>query len=177
MTSERLLDPKSIRVHQSEDQKLILTKDDRSEPIDQIVRCFPFSTPNNWISFRKADGTEIGLLKTTTDLPDPSRHLVETHLKDRYHIPTILSITQIEASTNGTEWQVETEEGPRTFSLRGERGINTSDFPQISLTDANTRQRFVIPDYAQLDRSSQHMARAHLPSSRGRGGRGGRPRF
>ena len=170
--TERLLNPKTIQIQQNKDD-IVLTIDGQDESIDQIVRCFPFSTPNNWISFRKADGSELGLLKTIDELDTDSRHIIETRLKDRYYIPTILKIVQIETDAQGAQWKVETEEGLKTFSLRGERGVSTSEFPKIVLTDATTRQRFVIPDYTTLDRACQQLARAHLPisSRRGRGGR------
>ena len=170
--TERLLNPHTIQIHE-QNGDLTLTIDGHSEPIDQMIRCFPFSTPNHWISFRKSDGSELGLLKTLDELDQGARHIVETRLKDRYHIPTILKIVQIDTHPQGTQWQVETEEGIQTFSLRGERGVSTTDFPKIFLTDATTRQRFVIPDYTALDRACQQLARAHLPisSRRGRGGR------
>jgi hypothetical protein len=170
--TERLLNPKTTQIQQNNGD-IVLTTEGHAEPIDQIVRCFPFSTPNNWISFRKTDGSEMGLLKTIDELDKDSRLIVETRLKDRYYIPTILRIVQIETDTQGTQWQVDTAEGIKTFSLRGERGVSTSEFPKIVLTDATSRQRFVIPDYTALDRTCQHLARAHLPisSRRGRGGR------
>jgi hypothetical protein len=169
---ERLLNPKTTRIQQHQDH-ITLTTNGQTESIDQIVRCFPFSMPNHWISFRKADGSELGLLKTIDELDTDSRHLVETRLKDRYYIPTILKILQIETDTQGNQWQVDTEDGPKTFFIRGERGISTGEFPKIVFTDATTRQRFVIPDYTALDRTCQQLARAHLPmgSRRGRGGR------
>lgn len=176
MLADRLLDPTTIQIQQT-DHNITLTMGDKTETIDQVVLCFPFSTPTQWISLRKADGTELGLLKTVDDLPEASRHIVEKRLKDRYHIPTIVRVVHIEMGSQGTQWQVETEEGETTFSIRGERSINTGEFPKIILTDASTRQRYAIVDYTKLDRSSQQMARANLPiSSRGRG-RGGRPRF
>lgn len=170
--TERLLNPNTVQIHQN-NEDLILTIEGHAETIDQIIRCFPFSTPNHWISFRKSDGSELGLLKTIDELDSDSRRIVETRLKDRYHIPTILKIVQIDTHPQNTQWQVETEDGIQTFSLRGERGVSTSEFPKIILTDATTRQRFVIPDFTALDRTCQQLARAHLPisSRRGRSGR------
>jgi hypothetical protein len=174
MIAERLLDPNTIHITQNEND-IILTIEGQPQHIDQIVRCFPFSTPNQWISFRKLDGSEMGLLKTIDELNDESRRVVETSLKDRYHIPTILRIEQIENLSHGTQWQVETDEGLQIISVRGERSIDTSQFPKIVLTDATTRQRFIIPNYTTLDRPSQQLARAHSAiGSRGRGGRGHR---
>lgn len=175
MIAERLLDPNTINIEQDGDS-VILTKDGQSEPIDQIVRCFPFSTPNEWISFRNSDGHEIGLLNTTTELDETARQIVEARLKERYYIPTILRIEQIETTQQGTTWQVETDEGIQTFSIRGERSVNISEFPKVVFSDAITHQRFTIPNYTALDRSSQHIARAHLSIGR-RGGRGGGRHF
>ena len=174
MITERLLDPTAIQIHKIENV-LQITINNQLEQVDQIVRCFPFSTPNQWISFRKSDGSEIGLIQSTNDLNEDARQIVETHLKDRYHIPTIAKIENIESNAQGTQWFVETEEGSQSFSLRGERSVDLSEFPKVVFTDAATRQRFAIPNYTDLDRASQQQARAHL--SIGRRGRGGRMRM
>jgi hypothetical protein len=174
MIADRLLDPDTLHIEKDADV-LILTVDGQPETFDQIVLCFPFSTPNQWISFRKSDGSEVGLLRSVDGLDEESRRVVETRVKDRYHIPTILRIESIENLSHGTQWQVETEEGMKTFSVRGDRSINTSEFPKIVMTDATTKQRFIIHDYTDLDRASQKLARAHSTiGSRGRGGRGHR---
>ncbi|MDP6039557.1 MAG: DUF1854 domain-containing protein [Candidatus Latescibacteria bacterium] len=179
--TERHLDPHTIQIRQN-GEGLILVANNQEQAIDQVVRCFPFSTPDRWISLRDKTGTELGILPTLDGLMDQSRSILETHLKDRYHIPTILAFHNIESSKQGGSiWHVETDDGPAQFLMRGDRSLNLSAFPRIVFTDAITRKRYAIPDFTTLDRPSQKLARTYLPmgsrhdSGRGRG-RGGHRR-
>ena len=74
--------PETIDLCQNGDS-LLLFADGEELNIDHIVRCFPFSTPDSWISLRDRDGTELGLLPTLDGLNTQSRALVEEHLKKR----------------------------------------------------------------------------------------------
>ncbi|MDA0709317.1 MAG: DUF1854 domain-containing protein [bacterium] len=172
---DRLLDLNTVHVRREGDT-LTLSCAGVDEAINQIVRCFPFTSPDQWISFRRSDGTEMGLVKSIAKLDPASRAIVAKHLHDRYYIPSISRIDGIENRANGTEWRVETADGPQTLFLRGERGVNTSEFPKILLTDATTHQRFVIASFTALDRPSQKLARANGGLG-ARGGRGGGRHF
>lgn len=173
--TQRLLLPDAIDIREN-GEGLLLVHNGREMPIDQVVRCFPFSTPDQWLSLRNADGDELGLLESLDGLAPDARLRLETRLKDRYHMPVIAHIDRIENGDRGTVWHVHTEDGPETFTLRGDRGIDFSAFPRIYLTDGQTRRRFVIPDFTALPGADQKRARAHLPMGfrgggfRGRGG-------
>ena len=170
--------PETIDIRQNGDS-LLLFADGEELNIDHIVRCFPFSTPEQWISFRDKDGTELGLLPTLDRLNAQSRALVEEYLKDRYDIPKIQTILNIESNKEGgTNWDIDTNAGTMSFTVRGDQNLNLNAFPEIVFTDAITRKRYKISDYTKLDRASQKIARAYLPmSSRHYSGRrGGRSR-
>lgn len=176
--TENQLIPETIDIRQNGD-RLLLTADGEELHIDHIVRCFPFSTPDQWISLRDRDGTELGLLPTLDGLNTQSRARVEEHLKNRYDIPQIQTILNIESNKEGgTNWDIDTNAGPMSFTIRGDQNLNLNAFPEIVFTDAITRKRYKIPDYTKLDRASQKIARAYLPmSSRHYSGRrGGRSR-
>jgi len=101
--------PETIDIRQNGDS-LILFADGEELHIDHIVRCFPFSTPDQWISLRDQDGTELGLLPTLDGLNTQSRARVEEHLKDRYDIPKIQTILNIESNKEGgTTWDIDTD--------------------------------------------------------------------
>ncbi len=175
MLTERLLDPKTVDIR-AQDDHLVLITNNTEVPIDQIVRCFPFSTPDRWISLRGPGGAELGLLDTLEKLPEHAQQLLQTRLNDRYAMPTITRIHRIESGSRGTIWHVDTDEGSAAITVRGDRGLDISAFPRILFTDGQTQTRFAIPDFTALDRSSQKLSRAHLPMGR-RGGRGHRGRF
>ncbi len=176
--TENQLIPETIDIRQN-GGSLILCANGEERNIDHIVRCFPFSTPDQWISLRDRDGTELGLLPTLDGLNAQSRTRIEEHLRDRYDIPKIQTILNIESNKEGgTNWDIDTNAGPMNFTLRGDQNLNLNAFPEIVFTDAITRKRYKIPDYTKLDRASQKTARAYLPmSSRHYSGRrGGRGR-
>lgn len=159
---------------------LLLLANGEELAVDRAVRCFPFTTPDRWISLRDATGAELGLLPTLNGLNAGARTSIEAHLKARYDIPIIQSLRTIETGNQGgAVWHVITEEGPTRFTLRGDQNQNLNAFPEVVFTDAITRKRYKIPDFTKLDRASQKNARTYLPmgsrhDSRRRGGRGRR---
>ena len=173
LNTRRTLDPKRVTRSRNPDDTLWFNQGDQPVQIAQIVRCFPFTSPHIWISLRDLDGAEIGLLNTLDGLEPASRRLIEEILKARYYIPKIHRITAVESGSGGATWAVETEDGPAQFRILGDRGVDTSTFPRVLLTDGATRQRFEISDYTALDRPSQVLARSHLPISTRGGRRGG----
>ena len=178
LITQNQLIPQAIDIRQNGDG-LCLFADGVEQAIDHVVLCFPFSTPGQWISLRDQDGTELGLLPTLDGLNTQSRALVEEHLKDRYDIPKIQTIRNIESSKEGgTVWDTDTDAGPMSFTIRGDQNQNLNAFPEIVFTDAITRKRYKIADYTKLDRASQKTARAYLPmgSRHYSGSRGGRSR-
>jgi len=174
MLTERLLDPKSVDIR-AQDDHIVLIAHNTEAPIEQIVRCFPFSTPDHWISLRNPDGVELGLIDTLEGLSEQAQQLIRSRLDDRYAMPIIQRIQRVESGPQGAIWHVDTDEGVATVTVRGDRGLDITGFPRILFTDAQTRKRFILPDFTTLDRPSQKLARAHLPMGfRGRHGRHGR---
>ena len=176
LITQNQLIPQAIDIRRNGDG-LLLFADGEEQAIDRVVLCFPFSTPDQWISLRDRDGTELGLLPTLDGLNTQARKLIETHLKNRYDIPKIQTILNIESSKEGgTVWDIDTDAGPMSFTIRGDQNLNA--FPEIVFTDAITRKRYKISDYTKLDRASQKTARAYLPmgSRHYSGRRGGRSR-
>ncbi len=155
--------PRAIDIRQNSDG-LLLIANGEEQTVDHVVRCFPFSAPDRWISFRDKTGAELGLLPTLNGLNPRARILIEAYLKARYHIPNIQSLRNIESSKQGGSiWHVNTEEGPASFTVRGDQSLNLNAFPEVVFTDAITRTRYKIPDFTKLDRASQKIARVHLP--------------
>lgn len=136
--------------------------------VDDIVKCFPFSDRSRWISFRDHDGRELAIKASLSDLEPDVREHVEGVLEEKYHIPMILRIISIRPLTGYDRWEVETVDGVTEFSHSGDSGTDVSAFPRILLTSLDTGRRYEIPDYTNLSRSSQLLARAHLPIAGGR---------
>ncbi len=176
LVTQHQLVPHAIDIRQN-GAGLLLIANGEEQTADQVVRCFPFTTPDQWISFRDETGAELGLLPTLNGLNARARTLLETRLKARYDIPIIQSLRNIESSKQGGAiWHINTEEGQMSFTMRGDQSLSLNAFPEVVFTDAITRKRYKIPDFTKLDRASQKIARTYLPigsrhDSRRRGGR------
>ena len=72
-----------------------LTRDDKgmliahlvgqNEPVAdvRVMRCFPWTLPESFVSIRDADGNEIVLLEALAEVPDKTRSLIEQELRAR----------------------------------------------------------------------------------------------
>ena len=179
--SEKRLGPQTLQIQKDADRTLLLAQNGHQIEVDEIICCFPETSPQIWISLRTERGNELGLLPSLDGLKPDVREHIETILKERYPIPTIFQIRKIESISGGSHWQVETEEGPKQFQIRSDRGVDLNAFPQMFFTDSTTRKRFRIPDYNTLDRTSKALLRGRLNIGRREGGgrhrgRGGRSR-
>ena len=179
LVTGRQLVPHAIDIRPN-GEGLLLIANGEEQIVDRAVRCFPFTTPDLWISLRDETGAELGLLPALNGLNAGARTSLEAHLKARYDIPIVQSIRAIETGKQGgAVWRVITEEGPASFTMRGDQSLSLNAFPEVIFTDAITRKRYKIPDFTKLDRASQKIARVHLPmgsrhDSRRRGSRGRR---
>lgn len=165
--TERFRRLQNVELHVGEGV-LYACGEEGSVEVDDVVKCFPFSDENRWISFRDADGTERAIKESLSDQPPDVREHAERILDEKYHIPTILRIIAIRPLTGYDRWEVETVDGVTEFSHSGDSGTDVSAFPRILLTSLDTGRRYEIPDYTSLSRSSQLLARAHLPIAGGR---------
>ena len=165
----RLIDPSSIRVN-AVDGQLWLQIDGDREPIGEVTKCFPQTSPRRWISFRRPSGEEAGLIREINTLDTESKAILERVLHNRYHIPKIRTVLEIIRNEDGAKWRVDTDDGELVFTVGADIDVDINSFPTIVLTDRSDQRRYQIDDYTELDRPSQIMARRHLPISRGRGG-------
>lgn len=134
----------------------VLHKDGKKEEIVlQVVRCFPWSTPDSYISLRDDQGNEVYLLTSLYELEDPKiRNLVETELFERTFIPRIQYINAIVDEIDLFRWNVKTDAGRRLFYTRrreipreiGKGGVIIKDI---------SGDRYLIPDVGKLDAKSR----------------------
>lgn len=152
-------------------EALVWRRNGGSEAIENVVRCFPETSPDRWISLRRTDGTEIVLLSSLYDLDEPGRQILEPVLREKYYIPVILRIENIEGTAAGKRLHVETEDGPDQLEISGEADVDFRSYPRITITDRVERRKYVIEDAAELDRHSRDLIRRHIRTP-GRGRRG-----
>lgn len=155
----------------SHEGELWWTTESGTSPIGSLVRCFPSTAADTWLSIRDTEGQELALVRNPKTLDPDSRNTIAPVLHDKYHVPVITRIVSVTSSVEGKHLEVEAEEGSLTFDITGESDIDYREYPSVLFTDRSKRRKYLIPDAASLDQPSRNLLRQHL-RSRGRRGRG-----
>ncbi|MEE2753931.1 MAG: DUF1854 domain-containing protein [Candidatus Latescibacterota bacterium] len=156
---------------ESTDGTLWWVKNTRRDEIGNLVRCFPDTSPNTWLSLRHSDGHELALIRNLDDLDSDSLAAVRLMLHEKYHSPTIVRILSINLVETGKHIRVETQDGPGALDITSEADADFSNYPAITITDQSRQRKYKIEDAADMDRGSRDLIRRHL-RTRGRRGRG-----
>ncbi len=123
------------------------------------VRPFPFSDPEDGLSFVDSDGHEILWLDSINDLSAADRALVDSVLAVREFMPVITRIESVSSFNTPSTWQVETAQGKTQLVLKGEehiRRINGMGGNHLLISD-NHGIQFLIKDVSQLDKHSRRL--------------------
>ena len=134
----------------------------RTIPVDRVVRAFPRSHPNAFISFLDGLGHEIGLLESLDGLDPVSSEVLQEHLKRLYFVPTIEEILSVNTTGTTSRWHVRTDEGEKEFQVLGRESLDGDKPPAIRISDSNSR-KYQITDYWELDRDSRTAIQELLP--------------
>lgn len=83
-----------------------------------IIRAFPFSFPDEFLSVRKIDGKneEIGIIENINIFDEATVALINKQLEIRYFMPKILKIVSIKEEYGHTYWSVITDKGKCKFT-------------------------------------------------------------
>ena len=92
----------------------------RPDPIldARVVRCFPWSLPDNYVSVRDSNGKEVAMLKTFESLDPESTSVVVAELTDKVFNPKILRILDFKDEFGVTYIKAQTDRGEVTFQIR-----------------------------------------------------------
>ena len=127
-----------------------------------VRRLMPLSKPDTYISFAADEDTEIGILVDPSELAPESLKIVQEELDKRYFTPTIEKVYRVKEQFGIHEWEVKTERGRITFSVRG-LNQNIKQVPPARLFITDVRgNRYDIPDYRELDAQSYLQIQRHL---------------
>jgi hypothetical protein len=123
------------------------------------VRPFPFSDPEDGLSFVDSDGHEVLWLDSINDLNAADRTLVDDALAVREFMPVITRIDSVSSFNTPSTWQVQTAQGKTQLVLKGEehiRRINGMGGNHLLISD-NHGIQFLIKDVSQLDKHSRRL--------------------
>ena len=127
-----------------------------------VRRLMPISNPDSYISLAADEDTEIGILVNPSELTPESLKILQEELDKRYFTPAIQKIYRVKEQFGIHEWEVETERGRVTFSVRG-LNQNIKQVPPARLFVTDVRgNRYDIPDYRELDTQSYLQIQRHL---------------
>ena len=127
-----------------------------------VRRLMPLSNPDSYISLAADEDTEIGILVNPSKLTKESQKILQEELDKRYFTPTIQKVYRVKEQFGIHEWEVETERGRVTFSVRG-LNQNIKQVPPARLFVTDVRgNRYDIPDYRKLDAQSYQQIQRHL---------------
>ena len=127
-----------------------------------LVRLFPLTDPNTWLSFLDKEGREVGVLLDLAGLSAEDHALVQDELRRRYLVPEVSRILSRRPRFDLMEWAVETDRGPTTFltrNLREQQQPPGSD--RIIITDIEGN-RYDIPNLEALDPVSRRRLDSQL---------------
>ena len=120
------------------------------------VRAFPIAAPEEGVALVSTDGHELVWLDGLAGLPEATRTLIEEELASREFMPEILRIRRVSGFATPCTWEVETDRGVTTFTLKGEEDIRRVVTPTLLIADSHGIL-FLIRDVQALDRTSRKI--------------------
>lgn len=137
--------------------RLILTTADGERHVGVTpVRAFPIAAPDEGLALISPDGREIAWVDRLADLPDETRQLIEEDLASREFVPEIEQLVSVSSFACPSAWQVRTNRGDTTLTLKGEEDIRRLSATRLLIADKNGIE-YLIRDLSQLDRGSRKL--------------------
>ncbi len=123
----------------------------------QVIRLFPFTEPNQFISIRTVEerSKEIGVVADMNQLSKKTRVMLEEQLNLHYFTPVIQKIIDIKDEYGYAYFHVMTDRGECRFTINmgGNAVVHLSE-SRLIITDLD-ENRFEIPDVFQLSQKEQ----------------------
>ena len=120
------------------------------------VRAFTIAAPDEGLALISPDGREIAWADRLADLPGETRRLIEEDLASREFVPDIEQLLSVSSFACPSAWQVRTNRGNTTLTLKGEEDIRRLSATRLLIADKNGIE-YLIRDLSQLDRNSRKL--------------------
>lgn len=131
---------------------ITLTLEGEEKGMVNIIRTFPFTASNEFLSVRTADDkqTELGMIENICIFDADTVKLIENQLAIRYFMPQILKILSVKEAYGHTYWQVVTDKGECNFtSPSGSSGAVVRKENRVIIRDSE-QNRYEIKDVRKL---------------------------
>ena len=157
MTQLRYLDKNNAVFQRTAGGFVSLETDDKKLDRVQIVRLFPFTDPDRFISIRTIEerSKEIGVIKDLKDVSAETRKMLLEQLNLRYFTPLIQKILDIKDEYGYAYFHVMTDRGECRFTINmGSNAVVRLTDSRLLITDLD-ENRFEIADVYKLSQKEQ----------------------
>jgi hypothetical protein len=120
------------------------------------VRCFPWSRPGAYVSLRDDQDQEVGFVLELDRLDPASRAVLREELDQASFVLHVRRIVSVREELEIRIWNVETQEGPRTFQTARDEWPRPLADGSLLLRDV-AGDLYLIPRAAALDPSSRRV--------------------
>ncbi len=157
MTSLRYLTKENATFARTEGGFVSLEFDGKKWDRVQVIRLFPFTEPNQFISIRTVEerSKEIGVIEDMKQVTKETRKMLEEQLNLHYFMPIIEKIVDIKDEYGYAYFHVMTDRGECRFTINmgGNAVVRLTD-SRLIITDLD-ENRFEIPDVFKLSQKEQ----------------------
>lgn len=155
--------PRVIRIERGQTGQVVAHLSGADEPATDVklVRYFPWSMPEGYVSIRTADGKELAMLTDLDVLDDASREVVESELRDKAFNPKIIRILEYSHEFGITSIKAETDRGEVIFQFRGRHAIRLLSPTRAIFRDVDSNT-YELPDFNALDPTSQRYLQRYF---------------
>lgn len=157
MTALRYLTKENAVFARTEGVFISLEFDGKKWERVQVIRLFPFTEPDQFISIRTVEerSKEIGVIEDMKKVSKETRKMLEEQLKLHYFTPVIQKVLDIKDEYGYAYFHVMTDRGECRFTINmgGNAVVRLTD-TRLLITDLD-ENRFEIPDVLQLSQKEQ----------------------
>ena len=157
-----LLDPAALTFFTHGATLRLTIADDRSYLRVSVLRAFPLSEPDRFLSIRDGANKEIGLLVDAAALSADNRSLVAADLECRYVIPVVTLIHPAKERFGTVDWTMATDRGEVRFTTRNLRENVQRPSPERLILNDVDGNRYDIRNVDALPRDSQELLFRHI---------------
>lgn len=148
----KLLTPENAVFKATSGGFVTLTLEGEEKGMVNIIRTFPFTAANEFLSVRTADEkqTELGMIEKLEVFDGNTVKMLEGQLAIRYFMPKIIKLISIKEEYGHAYWQVVTDKGECSFTTpSGSAGSVIRKENRVIIRDSE-QNRYEIPDLMKL---------------------------
>lgn len=141
--------------------RLIITDTQGRQYTDvRLVRMFPITDPERWISVCDSQGSELLCIENLDAVPAEARHIFQEELDRCMFTPVIRQITRSVHSGPNVRLSVVTDRGTTDIAINAENVYRLSG-NRILIKDLSGI-RYLIPDWHQMSSQSRKILDMYL---------------